>query len=266
MELFGFVLAFIIGVIMGLIGAGGSILTSGVMIYIFGLNPVISASYTLLNVGVISLIGSVQYYRKELVDVNTGLFFSIPAIAIVLAMRFYIVPAIPAIIFQYEQLVFTKELLIMLVFAILMIVIGCNMISNGKAHRKPKQTETNKPLIILIGIGVGMLTGFVGVGGGFIIVPALFFFTSLDMKKAIGTSLFIITLNTAIGFLTDFSSGIDYNWIFLLKLIFVTVSGMLVSGLVISRIKTDNLKKVFAIAMFIFGCWIIVKELMIQNI
>lgn len=110
MELIGFVLAFIVGIVMGLIGAGGSILSSGLMIYIFGINPIISASYTLLNVGVISLIGSVQYYRKNLVDVTTGLLFALPAVTTILCMRSFIMPAIPPVVAQYHGLIVSKEL------------------------------------------------------------------------------------------------------------------------------------------------------------
>lgn len=250
---------------MGLIGAGGSILSSGLMIYIFGLNPIISASYTLLNVGVISFIGSVQYYKKNLVNIPVGIFFALPAIATVLCMRSFIMPAIPDVLFEFQGLIMSKELSIMLAFASLMIVIAGTMISESKPAIKQKATTVNKPVVALIGLAVGILTGLVGVGGGFVIVPALFFFTGLDMKSAVGTSLFIITLNTAVGFISDFSSGTIYNWMFLLKFILVTVTGMLISGLMISKIKTEKVKKLFAVIILLVGCWIIIKELVLER-
>ena len=185
-------MAFIVGLLMGLIGAGGSILSSGLMIYIFGFNPALSASYTLLNVGIISLIGTVQYYRKNLVDFTAGLLFSLPAIVTVLCMRSLIMPAIPDVPFEYNGLVVTKELCMMLVFAILMILIAWNMIHNGDNRNKRGTGAVHKPVVFLTAPIVGVLTGIVGVGGGFLIVPALLFFNGLDIKTAVGTSLFII--------------------------------------------------------------------------
>jgi uncharacterized membrane protein YfcA len=179
-------------------------------------------------------------------------------------MRSFIMPVIPDVLFEYQGLIVSKELSIMLVFALLMIVIACNMIFTPKAVSKQKETRINKPVVALIGLAVGILTGFVGIGGGFIIVPALFFFTTLDMKSAVGTSLFIITLNTAIGFASDFSSGVIYNWMFLLKFILVTVTGMLISGLIVTKIKTEKVKKLFAVIILLVGCWIIVKELVLE--
>ena len=265
MEVIGFTLAFIIGIVMGLIGAGGSILSSGLMVYIFGLNPVISASYTLVNVGVISLIGAIQYYRKNLMDITTGLLFSIPAIVTVLGMRAFVMPAVPAVLFQYHGVIVSKDLAIMLVLAALMIVIAWNMMRKNPSITKPKQTMVNKSAIMFIGLIVGILTGVVGVGGGFIIVPALFFFTGLDMKTAVGTSLFSITLNTMVGFLGDYAAGVCYNWEFLIKFIAVTVTGMFISGLLVHKIPTESLKKLFGVVILSLGCWIIIKELVIEQ-
>lgn len=260
MEVVGYLLAFIVGLVMGLIGAGGSILSSGLMIYIFGLNPMISASYTLLNVGIISLVGSIQYYRKDLVQIRTGLLFAAPAIVTVLYMRAYVVPSIPHIIFESGSMAFSKDLFVKLVFAILMIIIAWNMITK-KTVETQKANNLNAWMVTLIGIIVGLLTGIVGVGGGFMIVPALLFFTGLNVKTAVGTSLFIITLNTGVGFFGDFAAGVVYNWAFLIKFISLTVLGMLISGLVVHKVQTEKIKKLFAIVMLFLGTWIIFKEL-----
>ena len=260
MEVIGYLLAFIVGLVMGLIGAGGSILSSGLMMYMFGLTPMISASYTLLNVGIISLVGFIQYYRRDLVHIHTGLLFAVPAIITVLYMRAFVMPSIPEILFESGGLVFSKELFVMLVFAILMIVIAWNMMTK-KPGEEQKAHNVNPSMVILIGIVVGVLTGIVGVGGGFMIVPALFLFTGLNMKMAVGTSLFIITLNTAVGFMGDFAAGVVYNWAFLTKFISLTVLGMLVSGLVVHKVQTEKIKKLFAIVILALGIWIIFKEL-----
>ena len=181
--------------IMGLVGAGGSILSSALMIYVFGFNPVISASYTLVNVGVIALVGSLQYYRNKLVNIEAGILFAVPAIITVSLMRRIVMPSIPDMLVRFDFFVFSKQLCVTLVFALLMIWIACNMLlKNNRAVKQAKMVRNRHLAIVLTGMLVGILTGFVGVGGGFIVVPALFFFTSLDMKSSIGTSLFIITI------------------------------------------------------------------------
>lgn len=266
MELLGFILAFVVGIVMGIIGAGGSILSSGLLVYVFGLNPVVSASYTLLNVGAISLVGSVQYFRKNLVDIRTGLLFSVPALVTVLAMRRVVMPAIPPVIFRYNGVMLSKDVVVMLVFATLMIVIAWNMLTQRPPITDEKRkTERKKFAVAGTGMAVGILTGIVGVGGGFMIVPALFLFTGLNMKTAVGTSLFVITINTTAGFLGDFSAGICYNWEFLSKFILVTVGGMLTSSLLVQRIRANRLKKLFAIVILCLGCWIIVKEILLDQ-
>ena len=260
MELVGYSLAFIVGIGMGLLGAGSSILCSALMIYIFGVNPILSASYTLLNVAIISLIGTMQYYRKSLVSVPTGLIFSMPAIATVLCMRSFVMPSVPAVLLEHHGLVVSKELCMMVGFAILMIVIAWKMIRDpNRGHQ-----SGSKAFVFFAAVFVGVLTGAVGIGGGFLIVPALLF-TGLAMKTAVGTSLFIITLNTVAGFISDFSSGVGYDWMFLSKFIAVGVAGMLISGSLVEKIKTEKLKKAFGIVILAAGFWILFKELLLEQ-
>lgn len=260
-ETAGFALVFITGLVMGMIGAGGSILTSSILVYLFSINPVLPASYTLLNVGIISLVGVVQCFRKDQVDIKTGLLFAIPALLMVFMMRRFIMPAIPATIFSCGTLAFTKDLMVMLIFALLMILISWSMIHQPVYRQPTEQPEKHSKTMILPGMLAGIVTGFTGAGGGFIIVPALIFFTGLDIKKAVGTSLFIISINTAIGFMSDFSAGVTYDWSFLLKLVSITVAGMICSSALVGRISNDRLKRLFGITIFVIGCWIIVLEL-----
>jgi uncharacterized membrane protein YfcA len=264
MEILGYTLAFLIGIIMGLIGAGGSILSSAILVYLFGVAPVISASYTLLNVGIISLIGSIRYYRKDLVDLKTACFFSLPALCTVYLMRRYIMPLIPESIYRNQNFELSKNVLIMLAFSLLMILISFTMIRRKSPVTAQTLSEKNKSMIICLGLVVGMLTGFVGVGGGFIIVPALVFFAGLDVKKAVGTSLLIITINTAIGFAVDFNTGVNYDWIFLMKFISITILGMIFSGQLSNRISTERLKRVFGYTILVVGCWVIFRELFLS--
>ena len=264
MEITGFVLAFFIGMLMGLIGAGGSILTSALLIYIFGISPILSVSYTMITVCIISLAGSIQYYKRGLVDLKTGLIVGIPALITVYIMRKFVMPAIPKIIFRYHHFIFTKSLLITLIFAVLMIVISYSMIYSPKQVLEKKEEPVNPLVLYALGIAVAILTGFAGVGGGFIILPALVFFANMDVKKAVGTSLFIITINTTVGFLGDFSTGLSYNWNFLLKYIGITLAGMILSNQFSKKTNGSVLKKIFGLAILIIGCWIIVEELFVK--
>jgi len=262
LEMAGYLMVFIIGVVMGMIGAGGSILTSSVLIYVFNINPVLSASYTLLNVGIISLVGVVQYFRKDQVDVRKGLLFALPALLIVFIMRRIIMPAIPSCICQLGSFELTKELLVMIVFAGVMILVSWSMIRQPIPKENTLQNNRSGLALLLPGGFAGIITGFTGAGGGFVIVPALVFFTGLDIKKAIGTSLFIIAINTTTGFIGDYTSGVQYNWPFLFKLITVTVAGMIFSSLLATRISNSKLRRVFGITILVIGCWIIVRELL----
>ncbi len=250
---------------MGLIGAGGGILSTTILVYLFGLSPAVSASYTLLNVSIISLAGSVGYYRKRLVDFKIGMFFAIPSMVIVICMRRWIMPAIPEHIFQFQHLVFTKNLLILLVFALLMIAIAYNMVFGSASTERGLAYEPSTVKLLLLGCSVAILTGFAGIGGGFIIVPALVYFAKLNIKTAVGTSLFIILVNTTVGFFSDFSLGLAFDWGFLLKFIGITLAGMLISSRFSKSVNSVQLKKTFGISIFIIGCWIIIKEIFFRK-
>jgi uncharacterized protein len=261
LETAGYFLALLTGLLMGLIGAGGGILSTTILVYLFGVSPALSASYTLLNVSIISLVGSVGYYSKKRVDFKIGLFFAIPSLILVICMRKWIMPAIPEHIFQFQHLVFTKNLLILLVFAALMIAISCNMVFGSTPAERGPAYEVSPGKLFLLGCAVAVLTGFAGIGGGFIIVPALVYFAKLNIKMAVGTSLFIIFVNTTVGFISDFSSGLVFDWGFVLKFIGITLAGMLISSRFSKSVNSVQLKKIFGISIFIIGCWIIIKEI-----
>ena len=264
-DLAGFALVFFIGVIMGTIGAGGSILTSAVLVYVFCISPVLSASYTLLNVCTISIIGFVQYYRKGLVDINMGLLYALPTLLMVFCMRRFIMPAIPDIIFSNERFTITKNLLVMLAFSLLMITIAWSMIRRPVYTPAVNQKRPSSFVMILPGIFTGLLTGFAGAGGGFVIVPALVFFGGLEIKKAIGTSLFIIAINTSTGFIGDYSAGVNYDWFFLIKLVAATVAGMVLSGRIMVKMSNEKLRRLFAYTILTMGCWVIIRELWLRS-
>lgn len=184
-QIFGYIGALIIGVVLGLIGGGGSILTLPVLVYLLHVNPVTATAYSLFVVGSSSFVGTLKNAKKKLVDFRTAIVFSIPALIAVYSTRKYIVPAIPGTIYTIGDFIVTKDFAIMVFFAILMLLASYSMIrSNGESGNDQQSPRNfNIPLIVLEGFVVGIVTGIVGAGGGFLIIPALVMFAKLPMKK-----------------------------------------------------------------------------------
>src|ERR1043165_929717 len=186
MEIAGYIAAILIGISLGLIGGGGSILTVPVLVYLMGVNPVLATAYSLFIVGTTSLAGALPKYGQGLVDIRTAIVFGTPSIIAVFATRKFLIPEIPAEVFSVDGVVITKSILLMLLFAVLMLAASFSMIRDKKVQQENADKQHfNYPLIMLEGAVVGMLTGLVGAGGGFLIIPALVLLSKLPMKKAV---------------------------------------------------------------------------------
>lgn len=268
MEIAGFLASILIGISLGLIGGGGSILTVPVLVYLFHVEPVLATAYSLFIVGATSLFGTIPKYRQGVVSLKTAVIFGIPSIAAVYATRAFIVPLIPQEIFSLGGFVITKAILLMLLFAVLMVFASVSMIrekkqngNNGNEQQKdPAVQKFNYPMILLEGIVVGILTGLVGAGGGFLIIPALVLFSKLPMKQAVGTSLLIITAKSLFGFLGDLSHTV-MDWKLLLTVTALAVAGIFLGNRLSHKIPGDKLKKGFGWFVLVMGVYIIVKEL-----
>ena len=214
MDIVGFIFAAIVGVSLGLIGSGGSILTVPILVYIMGVNPVLATAYSLFIVGSTALVGGVQSALQKRVDFKTVFIFGIPSIAAVYATRLWLVPVIPEEIFSIGSLVVTKSIALMLLFAVVMIIASVTMIRPGKNKETDEGAPLsyNYPMILLEGTVVGVLTGLVGAGGGFLIIPALVLLARMPMKLAVGTSLFIIAAKSLIGFIGDLQGDQLIDW------------------------------------------------------
>ena len=260
MEIIGYIASALIGISLGLIGGGGSILTIPVLVYLLGVNAIDATAYSLFIVGVTALVGAYPKYRQGLVNVKTAIIFGIPSIIAVFISRKLLVPAIPSTLFFIGSLVITKSILMMLLFAVLMVFAAVSMIKNQKvASTETKQKHYN-PLILLEGVKVGILTGLVGAGGGFLIIPALVIFTGLPMKVAVGTSLLIIASNSLIGFIGDFGH-FQMNWSILFSVTGIAIIGIFIGNYLSLKIDGAKLKKGFGWFVLIMGIYIIVKEL-----
>lgn len=264
MEIIGYIGALIMGLSLGLIGGGGSILTVPVLVYLFSVDAVLATAYSLFIVGLTSLIGSFSHMRMGNIHWRTALVFGIPSILAVYATRAWLVPALPDPLFNVGEVAVSKALGMLIFFALLMVAAAYSMIRKGKP--KPVATTTeevrfNYPLILAEGVVVGTITGLVGAGGGFLIIPALVLLAKLPMKQAVGTSLIIIAAKSLIGFTGDLKGSEVIDWNFLLFFSVVAVAGIITGSILSKRIPNERLKPAFGWFVLLMGIYIIGREL-----
>ena len=264
MEILGYISAILIGLSLGLIGGGGSILTVPILVYLLGVEAAdIAPAYSLFVVGTASLIGAIIKYRQGFVDIKTAIVFGAPAIIAVYITRRILVPIIPDEIFSLEHFILTKRIFVMGLFATLMILASVSMIKGRKEIEQSDERKFNYPLILIEGILVGILTGLVGAGGGFIIIPALVMLSNLPMKQAVGTSLAIIAAKSLLGFLGDLSV-ITIDWKLLLGFTSLAAAGIFIGHQLSHKIDGIKLKKGFGWFVLVMGAIILIKETLIQ--
>lgn len=260
MEFIGYFFALIIGLVMGIIGGGGSILGVPVFVYIFKISAVTATVLSLFVVGTTSLIGSFGYMKQKLVNFKTALLFGIPSILGVVFSRRLVVPNLPEIIFNKLGFVLTKDMFLLILFAILMLISSYKMINKINEEPLKKSNETNYTLLISQGLLVGILTGLIGAGGGFLIVPALVMLLGMEIKQAIGTSLLIIAMNSLLGFFSAIDK-VDINWQFLLIFTSLSVVGIFSGILISKKANGKKLKPIFGWFILAMGVYIILKEI-----
>ena len=258
MEILGYVGALFIGLVLGLTGGGGSILTVPILVYLMSVSPVTATAYSLFIVGTTSTFGAIQNYRKNLVDIKNGFIFAIPSFIAVYLTRKFIVPRIPEIIIESPILI-TKNTFLMLFFAVIMIF-GALSVLKKKSQDNNNEEKRN---LILIGIQtftIGIIIGLVGAGGGFLIIPSLILFAKLPMRKAVGTSLFIIAMNSLVGFIGDVQNLV-IDWVFLLIFSAISVVGIFIGMYLTKYTNESQLKKIFAYFVLVMATIILLKEM-----
>ncbi|WP_343690833.1 sulfite exporter TauE/SafE family protein [Chitinophaga sp.] len=261
MHLFGYFASLLIGVSLGLIGGGGSILTLPVMVYLFGVSPVMATSYSLFIVGSTSLIGAAQQYKRGAVNIRMGVLFAISSVITVFVTRKWLVPLIPETITTFQGFTLTGSRLTMMLFALLMLISSTFMLRKKTGHMDTDNSHhsVNFSKLVLFGISIGLVTGLLGAGGGFLLIPALVLILHLSMKEAIGTSLLVIALNSLIGFLGNLhEKGID--WTLLMMVSTLAIVGIIVGSYLNSKLPADKLKKGFGWFVLVMGIYILAKE------
>ncbi|MFT5778711.1 MAG: putative membrane protein YfcA [Crocinitomicaceae bacterium] len=259
-EILGFVGALLIGTVLGLIGGGGSILTVPILVYVLAFDPVTATAYSLFIVGVSALVGAIRNAQKGMVDFRTGIVFAIPALIVVFLTRKFVIPIIPDELFSIGNFMVTKDVAIMVFFALIMLAASYSMIKGRKQIKEAEQeVKYNYPMIVIEGTIVGFLTGIVGAGGGFLIIPALVLFAKLPMKKAVATSLMIIAIKSLAGFLGDVQN-IEIEWTFLATFTGFAVIGIFIGIYLNKFIDGNKLKKGFGWFVLLMGIYIVLKE------
>jgi uncharacterized membrane protein YfcA len=259
-EIAGYAAAVLIGLSLGLIGGGGSILTVPILIFFFHIEPVIATTYSLFVVGITSSAGAFSHYKKGNVNFKIALLFGLPSLIAIFIMRKWVMPAIPHHLFNLGQFELTKPTLLMLVFAGLMLAASISMI------RKKKEFITGDLAIsytklVFQSLLVGIITGFVGVGGGFLIIPSLVLFAGLPMKKAVGTSLMVMTISSLLGVLGDVSRHEPLNYTFLMIFSAFAVAGIIAGSYFTKYVNDAKLKPAFGWFVLVMGIFVLVTTL-----
>ncbi len=255
MELLGYIMALFIGISLGLFGGGGSILAVPVLAYLFLLDEKVATAYSLFIVGFAALVGGIKQNINNNVDWITAVVFGIPALIGVWIVRHYVIPELPDVLFDVGDFAISRRMGMFGVFIVLMVAAALSMLKENMRKGGSGDISYNYPLILIEGLIVGAVTGLVGAGGGFLIIPALVVLTNLDIKKAIGTSLVIIALKSILGFFLGDALIMSIDWNFLIVFTSITIIGIFLGVYIGNFIDGNKLKKgfgYFILAMSIF--------------
>ena len=262
MEFIGYAASLLIGLSLGLIGGGGSILTVPVLVYLFGLDAISATAYSLFVVGATSLVGAIKNLYLKNIDVKIAAVFAVPSLIAVYTVRRYLMPSLPDTL---DLFFFTagKDIFILMFFAFIMLLAAYRMIIPSKKDKSEDQNKKNSLPYLLIageGLAVGGITGFVGAGGGFLIIPALVLLVGLPMKRAVATSLLIISVKSLIGFIGDVQN-FEINWSLLTVVTLLAIGGIFIGMGLNQRIDGGKLKKGFGWFVLVMAISMIAAEL-----
>ena len=260
----GYILAVFVGITLGLVGSGGSILSVPILVYVMGVTPILATAYSLFVVGTTALFGGFQKAKQKLVDYKKVVLFGIPSIFTVFTTRKFIVPNIREVVFSTSYFTLHKSVLIMIIFSIIMIIASVRMIRPIKEKTINNDFKLNYYKIFIQGVFIGFVSGFVGAGGGFLIIPALFFYVKTPMKMAIGTSLFIVSAQSLIGFIGDIRPEQNLNWKLILIFTSCSIIGVFIGSFLSKKIEGEKLKTRFGWFVLAMGIYILLKEIFLN--
>lgn len=261
-ELVGYAAAIVVGLVIGLAGGGGSILTVPIFVYIFSVPTLLATTYSLFVVGSTSMIGSINHIYKKRVDLRVTLAFALPSFVSVYLTRRLLIPALPDPLFSFDGFVLSKGNAILYFFVFVMIIAARAMIKSDRPEEgEAPDGNPRYGSLALDGLAVGMLTGTIGAGGGFIIVPMLVLLAGLPIHRAVATSVLIIAMNSFIGFMGDIHHT-ELDWNFLLPFTGLSIAGIFLGMYLARFIAPDKLKKGFGWFVLAVAGYVIFKEIM----
>ena len=243
-----------------MIGGGGALLSIPTLVYLFHQEASVATSYSLFLIAITASSGAYHNIRKKLVDYNAALYYGVPSIIAVYVVRRWGVPNIPKIMFSIGGFEVTKNLFILVILAVAMVLAAYKMITSGNTAEEEKTHEINHFRLAFFAVLIGAFMALVGGGGGFLMVPALMYFANVSTKKAIGTSLVLVSVNSFIGFLGDVGSHIQIDWKFFFTFLFFSVAGVFIGHYLATFIHSSKLKKIFGWFILVVAVFIIVKE------
>jgi hypothetical protein len=256
-------LMLIVGLILGLVGGGGTTLLLPILVYALGIKSSLATSYSLVVIGFASIVGTWEYAKKQMIDYKKILFFAIPSLISIFLTRKFLFPTIPnELIINSFNL--QKDFFLMSIFSVALIVASLQMLkekNTAKEILRNREATQNHLASICSGIGVGTFSGLVGVGGGFLIMPSLLWFCRIPIRTAIGTSIFIITINCSVGFLADISNLVALDWHILLISMGLTALGMIIGTKLSPLIPSLTLKKIYGWFTLAAGISILIYEI-----
>lgn len=258
MEVVGYIASVFIGISLGMIGGGGSVLTIPILVYFFHIEPILASAYSLFIVGITSTAGVFQKWNKGEINFRVAIIFGLPSLLTVYLLRKFFIPYIPDVIFHNNWVTIYKGSLMLVLFSVLMISAAIGILKPRGINR-PALPEIQG--LILLGVFVGIISGLLGAGGGFIIIPALIFYASLNVKTAVGTSLVIISLNSLVGFSGDLQHH-TIIWPDLITITTLAIIGIFIGHWLSGKLPEYGIKKIFGWFILLTGICILGKELL----
>ncbi|MBH83754.1 MAG: permease [Flavobacteriales bacterium] len=260
MVFVAYFMALFVGIILGILGSGGSILTVPILVYLIGIKPVSATAYSLFIVGVTALVGAQRFFRNGQINYKISLYFAFPSLLGVFVSRKWILPNLSESLHFFHFFSIKKDTFILVFLGIVMLIAALSMLLSWKINSVDKNNiENNLILIAFDGIVVGLITGFVGAGGGFLIIPALLLLTNISMNEAIGTSLLIIAIKSILGFTAELNNIIEWNLLFTFTVF--SISGILIGSYFSKLLNGGILKKSFGIFVLLISIVILTKEI-----
>ncbi len=264
LHVLGYLGAVATGLVLGMLGGGGALLSIPVLVYLFHIEPALATSYSLSLIGVTAISGVYQNIRKKLIDYNAALYYGVPSVISVYSVRRWVMPNLPKVIFTVGGFAVDKNLFILIVLAIVMLIAAYKMITSANNDGKETEHVVNHWRLAFFAVFIGAFLGLVGAGGGFLMVPALMYFANVHTKKAIGTSLLLVAINSFIGFLGDMRSHVQIDWPFFFTFLFFSITGVLIGHYLATYIHNNKLKRAFGWFILITAVFIVVKELSVR--